>query len=141
MLSLAMVVVASLIGAKGSARMFSKRCNTRMWDKGYWPAFAIPLLRYDARQDCAGPQPLTAGSYVTGRYAIIAQAGPGRDRQDINNAVLPDGNQSIEHIHHDTYMIGHNPQNVAYLGPPLAFSEVQEAVFLGHLVDLRAGVF
>ena len=36
MLSLAMVVVASLIGAKGLSEVYKKRCNMPMLERVYW---------------------------------------------------------------------------------------------------------
>ena len=65
----------------------------------------------------------------------------GGDRQHIDNVVAAHGDKLVDHVHRDADMVGHDPHDISDSGRRLAAGQVEEAVFLGHLVNLRAGVF
>ena len=46
-------------------------------------------------------------------WPLSRQAPPGCDRQLADDLMTTDGNQTIDHIDHHTYVIGNNPNNVA----------------------------
>ena len=65
----------------------------------------------------------------------------GGDRQHIDNVVTAHGDKLVDHVHRDADMVGHDPHDISDSGRRLAAGQVEEAVFLGHLVDACLGVF
>ena len=53
--------------------------------------------------------------------SCLNQPPPGLDAQDVNNAVVPYGNQLIEHVHDNTHVIWHDSQNVSDIRSVVAF--------------------
>ena len=65
----------------------------------------------------------------------------GGDRQHIDNVVAAHGDKLVDHVHRDADMVGHDPHDFSDSGRRPAAGQVEEAVFLGHLVDACLGVF
>ena len=100
----------------------------------------------------AGRRPLTT---ARGAHAYVARDGifggaskdgvtaipPRRDRQHADDFVAAHHHHFVHHVDDDADVVGHDPHDIADIGPGVAAREVEKAVLLGKARDLRLGMF
>src|SRR5437016_14507672 len=70
-----------------------------------------------------------------------AQFPPRRDRQRANDFLAAHHHHLVHHVDDHADMVRYDPHHVPYIGPGIAASEIEEAVFLGETRNFGFGVF